>query len=59
MKIPVHALDGNISHTTIKIKVLVKKYGLTILVDNDSTHSFLDSTPARKSDSLITPTQTP
>lgn len=58
MEILVHAMAGNISPTNIKIKGLVKKQCLAILVDNGSTHSFLDPAAAKRSDSLITPTPT-
>ncbi|XP_026441802.1 uncharacterized protein LOC113340978 [Papaver somniferum] len=58
MEISVHALAGNISQSTIKIKGQVKTQGLTILVDNGSTHSFLDPSAAKRSGCTILPTQT-
>lgn len=38
----VKALNGNVIHTTLKVKGFVKKKPLTILIDSGSTHSFLD-----------------
>ncbi|XP_026415875.1 uncharacterized protein LOC113311250 [Papaver somniferum] len=58
MEISVHALAGNISPTTIKIKGFVKKHGLTILIDSGSTHSFLDPVAAKRSGCTLTPTPT-
>ncbi|XP_026396090.1 uncharacterized protein LOC113290721 [Papaver somniferum] len=58
MEISFHALDGNISHTSIKIKGRVKGHELTILVESGSTHSFLDPSVAKRCGTNILPTQT-
>ncbi|XP_026383753.1 uncharacterized protein LOC113279266 [Papaver somniferum] len=43
MEISLHALTGNISGDTIRIPGFVKKKAISILIDNGSTHSFIDS----------------
>lgn len=47
MEISVHALSGNVTPNTIKLKGLLKKRKLSVLVDSGSTHSFLDPIAAR------------
>ncbi|XP_026399605.1 uncharacterized protein LOC113295486 [Papaver somniferum] len=57
VEISLHALSGNVSHNTIKIKVITKnKKAFTVLIDSDNTHSFIDPEMARLSGVLIEPT---
>ena len=46
--ISIHAIIGNRAMTTLKIVGMVKKRGLTILIDSGSTHSFLDCDTVRE-----------
>lgn len=54
VEISVHALSGNISQNTIKIKGKTKiGKNITIQVDSGSTHSFMDPEIAKSSGAII------
>lgn len=48
MAISLHALNGNTSETTLRIKATVKGREIILLIDTGSTHNFLNSSTAEK-----------
>lgn len=56
VEISVHAISGNVSHSTIKVRGEVKNTSFFIIIDSGSTHSFLDPQAAKRCGSYIQPT---
>ena len=48
IEVSVHALAGGMGHKTIKLGGLVRGRQITALIDNDSTHCFIDEQLARE-----------
>jgi hypothetical protein len=49
-----HALSGEPQHKAIQVRALVKNQALVILIDSDSSHTFLNSAIARKLQVAVT-----
>lgn len=48
MAISLHALNGNTSETTLRIKVNVRGKEIILLIDTESTHNFLNMKTVEK-----------
>ena len=47
-KISIHALKGITNNKIIKVECQIKRNGLMILIDSESTHNFLDENTTKR-----------